>query len=77
MTCSRGSLMVMVTDSWLTYHEFEPCTAEDPPCRGKRCTLNTSRLKPPPVDAVWKSGERVPAQISSSSLDHESKLRGL
>ncbi|GFV82517.1 actin-binding LIM protein 1 [Trichonephila clavipes] len=29
----RGSLVVKVTDSWLAYHEFEPSTAEDPPCR--------------------------------------------
>ncbi|GFU96287.1 hypothetical protein TNCV_88641 [Trichonephila clavipes] len=27
-------------------HEFEPSIAEDPPCRGCRCTLNPSRLKP-------------------------------
>ncbi|GFU49383.1 hypothetical protein TNCV_2161831 [Trichonephila clavipes] len=26
--------MVKVTDSWLACHEFEHCTAEDPPCRG-------------------------------------------
>ncbi|GFY04429.1 uncharacterized protein TNCV_4415171 [Trichonephila clavipes] len=30
----RGSLVVKVTDSWSTCHEFEPNTAEDPPCRG-------------------------------------------
>ncbi|GFU83819.1 hypothetical protein TNCV_1694891 [Trichonephila clavipes] len=29
----RGSLMVKVTDLWLTSHEFEPSTAEDPTCR--------------------------------------------
>ncbi|GFV76901.1 transposable element Tcb2 transposase [Trichonephila clavipes] len=47
------------------------------PCRGGRCTLNTrmSRLKRPPV-GVMKLGEWVPAQVSSSSLDHSLKLRG-
>ncbi|GFU69154.1 integrase catalytic domain-containing protein [Trichonephila clavipes] len=30
----RGSLVVKVTDSWPECHEFEPCTAEGPPCRG-------------------------------------------
>ncbi|GFX39103.1 hypothetical protein TNCV_359171 [Trichonephila clavipes] len=28
------SLVVKVTDSWLTCHEFEPNTAEDQMCRG-------------------------------------------
>ncbi|GFX49126.1 hypothetical protein TNCV_3077441 [Trichonephila clavipes] len=43
---------------------------------GGRCTLNLSRLKHPPIDVVWKFGEwRVQAQMSSSSLDHGSKLR--
>ncbi|GFV52993.1 hypothetical protein TNCV_2876591 [Trichonephila clavipes] len=27
---TRRSLVVMVTDSWLACHEFEPSTAEDP-----------------------------------------------
>ncbi|GFW41247.1 hypothetical protein TNCV_1002401 [Trichonephila clavipes] len=30
--CGRGSLVVKVTDSWPECHEFEPSTAEDPPC---------------------------------------------
>ncbi|GBO19210.1 hypothetical protein AVEN_188926-1 [Araneus ventricosus] len=32
--------------------------------------------KCPPVDVAWKFGEVVPAQVSSSSSDHGSKLRG-
>ncbi|GFX93922.1 hypothetical protein TNCV_3412851 [Trichonephila clavipes] len=35
------------------------------------------RLKHPPVGVVWKLGEGVPSQVSSSSLDYGSKLRGL
>ncbi|GFW77199.1 hypothetical protein TNCV_2726291 [Trichonephila clavipes] len=31
--------------------------------------------KRPPVFVVWKLGERVPAQVLSSSLDHGAKLR--
>ncbi|GFV19138.1 hypothetical protein TNCV_3223561 [Trichonephila clavipes] len=30
----RGSLVVKVTDSWPACHQFQPSTAEDPPCRG-------------------------------------------
>ncbi|GFW26961.1 phosphatase and actin regulator 2 [Trichonephila clavipes] len=30
----RSNLVVKVTDSWLTCHEFEPCTTEELPCRG-------------------------------------------
>ncbi|GFU57080.1 hypothetical protein TNCV_1779451 [Trichonephila clavipes] len=29
----RGRLMVKVTDSWPAYHECEPSTTEDTPCR--------------------------------------------
>ncbi|GFV38215.1 hypothetical protein TNCV_4792011 [Trichonephila clavipes] len=39
---------------------------------GQRCTLN---LELPPVGVVCL-GEGVPAQVSSTSLDHGSKLRG-
>ncbi|GFV29393.1 hypothetical protein TNCV_438121 [Trichonephila clavipes] len=35
----RGSLVVEVTDSCPTFHEFEPGTAEDSPRRSGRCTL--------------------------------------
>ncbi|GFW65787.1 hypothetical protein TNCV_586131 [Trichonephila clavipes] len=47
------------------------------PCRRGRGTLNMSRLKHPAVGVVWKLGEEVPAQLSSSSLNHGSKLLGL
>ncbi|GFX38254.1 hypothetical protein TNCV_3838501 [Trichonephila clavipes] len=33
-------------------------------------------LKRPPVDEVWKLEEVDPAYMSSSSLDHGSKLQG-
>ncbi|GFW42183.1 hypothetical protein TNCV_1206391 [Trichonephila clavipes] len=70
----RESLVVKVTDSWPVCHEFEPGTIEDPPCRRGRCTLNMLRLKRPSGGVMWKLGEGVPAQVSSS-LDHCSKLR--
>ncbi|GFW45940.1 hypothetical protein TNCV_4496591 [Trichonephila clavipes] len=35
-----------------------------------------SRLKRPTIGVVWKLGEGVPAQVSSSPLVHGSKLRG-
>ncbi|GFV43584.1 hypothetical protein TNCV_1613581 [Trichonephila clavipes] len=50
------SLVVKVTDSWLTCHELEPSTSEDPPCKGDHCLLNLSRLYPT-VHVMWKLGE--------------------
>ncbi|GFV69988.1 hypothetical protein TNCV_463271 [Trichonephila clavipes] len=44
-------------DSCPAYHEFEPSTTEDWPCRGNRCTLNMSRLKRPLVGVVLKLEE--------------------
>ncbi|GFT72589.1 transposable element Tcb1 transposase [Trichonephila clavipes] len=37
--------------------ESEPRSAEDPSCRGGRCTLNMSRHKRPPVGVMWKLRE--------------------
>ncbi|GFY19252.1 uncharacterized protein TNCV_4226161 [Trichonephila clavipes] len=54
MRDGRSSLVVKIADSWLACHEFDPGTAEDPPCRGGRYTLNISKLKRPSVDVVWK-----------------------
>ncbi|GFW18695.1 hypothetical protein TNCV_1369491 [Trichonephila clavipes] len=39
-----GSLVVKVTNSWSTCHEFKPTTPEDPPCRGVM-QLNLSRAQ--------------------------------
>ncbi|GFX55470.1 hypothetical protein TNCV_267581 [Trichonephila clavipes] len=64
----RGSLVVKVTDSWLSFHEFESSTTEDPLCRGG-CTLDQLRLKRLTVRLVWKLGETVSSQMSSLSLD--------
>ncbi|GFV89268.1 hypothetical protein TNCV_286011 [Trichonephila clavipes] len=45
--------MVKVTVSWQgVMRSLEPCTSEDPPCRGGQCTLNISWLKRPPVGVV-------------------------
>ncbi|GFT74711.1 hypothetical protein TNCV_562601 [Trichonephila clavipes] len=44
---------------------------------GARCTLRMSGVKHLPVGEVWLLGEGVPAQGSSTSFDHGSKLRGL
>ncbi|GFX57003.1 SCAN domain-containing protein 3 [Trichonephila clavipes] len=45
--------MVKIKNSWSVCPEFEPGTAEDPPCRSGRWTLNMSRLKRPPIGVVW------------------------
>ncbi|GFV91950.1 hypothetical protein TNCV_2976211 [Trichonephila clavipes] len=69
--------MVKVKDNWPARLEFEPSTT---PLKSRRvrgrCTLNLSKLKLLPVGVVWKLEEGVPAQVSFSSLDHRSKLRG-
>ncbi|GFV12452.1 hypothetical protein TNCV_1792311 [Trichonephila clavipes] len=39
-------------------HEFEPSTAEDPSCRVQVMHGNLSKLKPSPINVVWKFGER-------------------
>ncbi|GFT60891.1 hypothetical protein TNCV_3616121 [Trichonephila clavipes] len=67
--------MVTVTGSWPSCHEFETGAAEDPLYRGGRCKLNLLRLKRLLVGVVWKLGEKVPDQMSSTSLNHGSKLR--
>ncbi|GFW00742.1 hypothetical protein TNCV_2305151 [Trichonephila clavipes] len=33
-------------------HEFDPCTAEEPPYRGGKCSSNLSRLRRFPVGGV-------------------------
>ncbi|GFW33811.1 hypothetical protein TNCV_3588971 [Trichonephila clavipes] len=66
----KCSLVIKVTDSLPRCHEFEPSSAEDPPYRKGRWTLNMSRLKLP---LVWWGVEvrrEFPAEVSSSSLDH-------
>ncbi|GFX82784.1 hypothetical protein TNCV_385771 [Trichonephila clavipes] len=55
---SCGTSVVIVTGSRQACHEFDPCTAEDPPYRGGPYTLNMSRLKRPPVGVVRKIRER-------------------
>ncbi|GFX29479.1 hypothetical protein TNCV_4498741 [Trichonephila clavipes] len=48
----------------------------DLPYRGRHRTLNLSRLNSSPVGVMWKLEEGVPAEASSSSLDHGLNLRG-
>ncbi|GFV66613.1 hypothetical protein TNCV_1612221 [Trichonephila clavipes] len=73
--CVRGSLVVKVTDSWPACHEFEPNTVEDPPCSEAMDVKFIESSNVLPCGGVWYSGEVVPAQVSSTSLDHGSKLR--
>ncbi|GFW76010.1 uncharacterized protein TNCV_351951 [Trichonephila clavipes] len=65
----RGSRSgYQVTNSWVECYELETSVAEETPLRGGRCTLKQSILEQPPVGVVWKLGERVPVQVSPSSL---------
>ncbi|GFY17295.1 transposable element Tcb1 transposase [Trichonephila clavipes] len=63
----RDSLVVKATDSWLTCHEFDPSTTDAMHVK----SVESSNVLP----LVWcDSKERgLPAQLSSSSLDHGSK----
>ncbi|GFW23180.1 hypothetical protein TNCV_3802801 [Trichonephila clavipes] len=67
--------VVKATDSWLAYHEFEHCTAEDPPCRA-----DAAKYVEAEMSSRWCGEEvrreNVPAQVSFSSLDHGSNERG-
>ncbi|GFU73570.1 hypothetical protein TNCV_3360101 [Trichonephila clavipes] len=71
----RGSRVVKVSDSGWPCHEFEPSTTKDPPCRA---AMHVKSVESSNVlswcGMVVRRG--VPAQVSSTSLDHGSKLRG-
>ncbi|GFY08743.1 hypothetical protein TNCV_5006561 [Trichonephila clavipes] len=58
-------------DRGLPCHESEPSTTEDPPCRGVKHAKSDESSN---VLPLVRRG--VPAQVSSTSLDHGSKLRG-
>ncbi|GFU93538.1 hypothetical protein TNCV_947801 [Trichonephila clavipes] len=58
---------------WLACHEYKPSTTKDPPC-SVNARINCRGIKRPPVGVVGLLKEGVPAQDSSSSLDHGSKL---
>ncbi|GFV00240.1 hypothetical protein TNCV_3322911 [Trichonephila clavipes] len=61
-------------DSWPACREFERSTSEDPPCRGAMHVKSVESSNV--LSLVWYLGEEVLAQVSSSSLDHGSKLQG-
>ncbi|GFW06168.1 uncharacterized protein TNCV_36441 [Trichonephila clavipes] len=74
MSSGRGSQVVKVLD-----HGWSVTSPSPLPLKtrrvGQRCTLNLSRAQ---TSSRWCGvvGEGVPAHVSSSSLDHGSKLRG-
>ncbi|GFX64789.1 hypothetical protein TNCV_4682641 [Trichonephila clavipes] len=74
MKSGCDTLVVKVTYSWLAYHEFEPSTAEILSCRGAM-NVKSESSKRPLIGVVVRRWE-VQAQVSSSSLDYGSKLRG-
>ncbi|GFX40937.1 hypothetical protein TNCV_2216361 [Trichonephila clavipes] len=69
-------LIGQVVGPWLACDEFKSSTPKDPPCRGVMHITSAESSNVLPL--VWcVSSERgLPAQVSSSSLDHGSKLRG-
>ncbi|GFU85319.1 uncharacterized protein TNCV_2386241 [Trichonephila clavipes] len=73
--CGHGSLMVKVSDRGCLVTSSSPVPLKTHRV-GERCTLNLSRAQTSSrwCGVVVRRG--VPAQVSSSSLDHCSKLRG-
>ncbi|GFX64693.1 hypothetical protein TNCV_4681691 [Trichonephila clavipes] len=63
--------MVMVTVLLLSCFEFESGATVDPPMHIKSFEAQSTS-----VGVVWKFAEVMLAQVSSTSLDHGSKLRG-
>ncbi|GBL53082.1 hypothetical protein AVEN_267692-1 [Araneus ventricosus] len=55
----------------------KPGSNEDLTCIGPVSLKSYSVAKRPPAGVVRKFGKGVPAQLSSSSSEHGSKLRGL
>ncbi|GFX55812.1 hypothetical protein TNCV_609781 [Trichonephila clavipes] len=55
--------------------ELLPSTTKDA-VQGSDARQIYRELKPPPVGVALQPGEGEPAQVSSTSLDHGSKLRG-
>ncbi|GBM41322.1 hypothetical protein AVEN_241482-1 [Araneus ventricosus] len=53
-----------------------PDSIEDPSCIGPVERQIIRRCKRPPIGVALKFGEGVPAQMSSSSSNRDSKLRG-
>ncbi|GFV78658.1 hypothetical protein TNCV_1889641 [Trichonephila clavipes] len=66
--------MVKVTDSWPAWHESEPSTAEHPLCTGAMLVKSAESSNVLPMLCQLEEG--MPAQVSSSTLNHGSKLRG-
>ncbi|GFW02066.1 uncharacterized protein TNCV_4854061 [Trichonephila clavipes] len=71
----RGSLVVKVSDRGWHVTSSSPVPPKTRRVR-KRCTLNISRAQTSPRWCCVVVMRGVPAQVSSSSLDHGSKLRG-
>ncbi|GFX38100.1 hypothetical protein TNCV_3836991 [Trichonephila clavipes] len=72
-----GSPVIKVIGSWQACHEFEASTYKDPLCRRAMHVKSVERSNV--LMLVWSGSwvrVGVSAQVSSSSLDHGSKLRG-
>ncbi|GFV93558.1 hypothetical protein TNCV_1988701 [Trichonephila clavipes] len=63
----RSSRVVKVSDRGWPCHEFEPSTTKDPPCREAMHVKSVENSNVLPL--VWCRSV-VPAQVSSTSLDH-------
>ncbi|GFV78903.1 hypothetical protein TNCV_4080031 [Trichonephila clavipes] len=70
--CDRGSLVVKAMESC---REFDPSSAEDPPCRRAMHVKSVASTNVPRWCGGSSQERGMVAQVSSSSLDYGSKLR--
>ncbi|GFX98572.1 hypothetical protein TNCV_1501501 [Trichonephila clavipes] len=59
--CDRDSSVVKITNSWLECHEFEPCTTEEPPCRGA--------VESPPLRVKWRMEFQLRCHLTEVQID--------
>ncbi|GFW45120.1 hypothetical protein TNCV_716221 [Trichonephila clavipes] len=72
MLRGRSSRVVKASDHDWPCHEFEPSFTKDPPSREAMHVISRAH-----TSCRWCGKERgVPAQVSSTSLDRGSELRG-
>ncbi|GBM92588.1 hypothetical protein AVEN_176144-1 [Araneus ventricosus] len=65
-----------MSSRWCDAEVWRGVASSDPPCMGPVVRKSYLEAKRPPASVERKFGEGVPAQVSSSSSDRDSELRG-
>ncbi|GFY35215.1 hypothetical protein TNCV_5045891 [Trichonephila clavipes] len=65
------TLVLKVADTWLERYEFEPSTAEDPPCKQEMLFKSVEAQNPPVAERLVQEHEKVKEDIEiPSQLDN-------